>query len=546
MDTAFERGMSWLFGPGPVDGRGKLWPRWLFLRALGAIYFSAFFSLLFQAQGLIGPRGILPVGRYLEYIRDHLGATGYWYAPTLLWWSSSATMLSVLYWTGMVASLLVVFNVWPRVSLAVCWIVFLSFIGGLQDFASYQSEGMLLGAGFIALFFAPGGLRPGLGAASPPSRATTFLLLWEWFRIYFESGLSKIASGDPTWRNLTAMDQYYQNGPLPTWIGWYVQHLPEWFHRGAAGLTLAVELGLVLLLFFPRRFRIVLFFIVTPFEISIIATANYCFLNYIVLWLGILLLDDRFITWIWPYARARREAEFARIAPAGASIPPGTIGSVEKPGRPAWLRLAALTLPAICLTWVFYGTVLLLLPPLTAVLHLPMPELPTAPLRVIQPFSIANRYALFARMTWARYEIEFQGSDDDKNWIPYPFRFKPQDPENAPLVFAPYHPRFEWNLWFAMLGTINDSPWVVNAELRLLTGSPPVLELFAGNPFPGRPPKYVRTVIYQYWFTSMEVHRRTGLWWRREYLGTFGPTLTIGPNGRPVVVAFPDANPPSP
>ncbi|HUJ40474.1 MAG TPA: lipase maturation factor family protein [Candidatus Acidoferrales bacterium] len=535
--------LAWLFGPGPHDGCGKLWARWLFLRALGAIYFSAFFSLLFQAQGLIGPRGILPAGRYLEYIRERLGTVGYWYAPSLLWWSSSAAMLSALYWAGIIASLLVVFNLLPRVSLAVCWLVFLSFISGLQDFASYQSEGMLLGAGFVALFFAPGGLRPGLGAASPPSRASTFLLLWEWFRIYFESGLSKIASGDPTWRNLTAMDQYYQNGPLPTWIGWYVQHLPEAFHRFAAGLTLLIELGLVLLLFLPRRFRIAMFFIVTPFELSIIATANYCFLNYIVLWLGILLLDDQFIARVWPYARARRESELAR-ASAAHSI--GSATSWRWPGWPSLGRLARLSLPAICLSWVFYGTVFFLIPPLSAVLHVPIPELPAAPVRVIQPFSIANRYALFARMTWARYEIEFDGSDDGKNWIPYPFRFKPQELEQAPLVYAPYHPRFEWNLWFAMLGTINDSPWVMNVEVRLLHGSPPVLELFAGNPFPGRPPKYVRAILYQYWFTSLEVHRRTGFWWRREYLGRFGPTLSLSAEGRPVVVDFPDAALPSP
>ena len=537
----FERTAAWLFGPGPADGRGRLWARWVFLRALGAIYFSAFFSVLFQAQGLIGPRGILPAGEFLHAVHRHFGSLGYWYVPTVLWWSASGRMLSALCWIGLIASVLVFVNLWPRASLVLCWLVFLSFISGLQDFAAYQSDGMLLEAGFIALFFAPPGLRPGLGVRRPPSRASTFLLLWEWFRIYFESGLGKVASGDPTWRNLSAMDQYYQNGPLPTWIGWYVQHLPETFHRFTAGLTLVIELGLVLLLFCPRRFRIALFFIVTPFEIAIIATANYCFLNYIVLWLGILLLDDRFITRFWPWARARRDAELAAATP--------TIGSSTAwswPGWPSLFRIMRLSIPALCLSWVFYGTVFWLLPPLTTVLNLPFFQLPTAPVRLIRPFSIANRYGLFARMTWARYEIEFDGSDDEINWIPYPFRFKPQELDLAPLVYAPYHPRFEWNLWFAMLGPIDDSPWVMNVELRLLEGSPPVLALFAGNPFPGRPPKYVRAIIYQYWFTSLETQRRSGLWWRREYLGRFAPTLTLRPDGSPMVVEFPDANPPPP
>ena len=144
-------------------------------------------------------------------------------------------MLNALCWVGMAASLLLVLNLWPRGMLLICFVCFLSFVSAAQDFSGYQSDGMLLEAGAIALFFAPPGFRPGLGWAHPPSAASLFLLQWEWFRIYFESGVVKILSGDPQWRHFTAMDEYYQNGPLPTWIGWYVQHLPHWFHA-AIGL----------------------------------------------------------------------------------------------------------------------------------------------------------------------------------------------------------------------------------------------------------------------------------------------------------------------
>src|SRR5262249_34465523 len=143
-------------------------------------------------------------------------------------------------------------------------------------------------------FFSPRGFRPGLATQSP-SRASLFLLQWEWFRIYFESGIAKIASGDPQWRHMTAMDEYYQNGPLPTWIGWYVQHLPHWFHAATTSAPLALELGLVWMFLLPRRWRIICFFIVTPWQIGVILTANYTFLNYLVLSFGFLLLDDDFI-----------------------------------------------------------------------------------------------------------------------------------------------------------------------------------------------------------------------------------------------------------
>jgi len=136
-------------------------------------------------------------------------------------------------------------------------------------------------------------VRPGLGTTDPPSRFSLFMLRWEWFRIYFESGLVKLLSGDQHWRNLTAMDEYYQNGPLPSWLGWYVQQLPHWYHAGTVIITFAVELVIVWAVFLPRRFRVACFVVVTALQIGIIATANYGFLNYLVLVLGVLLLDDR-------------------------------------------------------------------------------------------------------------------------------------------------------------------------------------------------------------------------------------------------------------
>ncbi len=143
--------------------------------------------------------------------------------------------------------------------LAICFACFVSFVSTAQDFSSYQSDGMLLEAGFICLSSRrPASVR-GWRVRNPPSRASLFLLRWEWFRIYFESGVVKLASGDQSWRHFTAMDDYYQNGPLPSWIGWYVQQFPHWFHAGTVFFTFAAELVLCWLVFLPRRFRIVAF-----------------------------------------------------------------------------------------------------------------------------------------------------------------------------------------------------------------------------------------------------------------------------------------------
>jgi hypothetical protein len=508
---------DWLLGPEAIgEGQGThLLPRWFFLRALGLIYFSAFYSFLFQIKGLIGPQGILPAGEYLQRVKAHFpGFQALWYAPTLLWVGSGNRALMLVCWLGIAASVAVIFNLWPRVSLLVCLVCFLSFIAAAQEFSSYQSDGMLLEAGFISLFFAPAGLRPGLAPLHAPSRFSTFLLQWEWFRIYFESGVVKLASGDYSWRHLTAMDDYYQNGPLPTWIGWYVQHLPHKVHAVTAFVTLAVELVIVFMLFFPRRVRIICFFIVTLLQIGIILTANYTFLNYLVLALGFLLLDDGFVRSILP----RR---WRQPSPAAATQ------SASSPWQ-QWLAPMRRVVAALCLCWVFYATTALLLDTIPHG-HL----LPFGPVRALEPFRIANGYGLFASMTHERYEIEFQGSNDmGQTWTPYPFRYKPQDVYRAPGIYAPYQPRFDWNLWFASLGSWRANPFVLVTEERLLATDPDVLTLFTANPFPTAPPQRVRAVIWQYWFTDVETKRRTGAWWRRELLGVYAPVIERTAEGR--------------
>lgn len=512
---------NWLLGPEkPREGRsGHLWARWIFLRFLGFIYFSAFYALLFQIKGLIGPNGLLPASDYLEAVGQAFPWAKYDFAPTLFWWFSSNRGLMAVMWVGLIASILAFLNLWPRAALLVCFICFVSFVSAAQDFSGYQSDGMLLAAGFISLFFAPPGCRPGLGRAHPASRASLFLLRWEWFQIYFESGVAKWMGGDPSWRNFTAMDQYYQNGPLPTWIGWYVQHLPHGFHAFSTGLTLAVELFIVWMMFLPRRVRIVCFWIVTPFQIGIILTANYAFLNYIVLALGFLLLDDRFVERIVPN---EVRAVFDESA---AANPPDSLG-----WRAQWrqtLTPARMAGAGICLAFIFYVTSAKLLQEVfPQTFH--MPEYPAT---LIEQFRIANDYHLFGTMTPEREEIEFQGTTDGKTWIPYKFRYKPQDLDKAPRIYAPYQPRFDWNLWFASLGSWPQYRFVVFAEERLLEGDPDVLALFAGDPFWGHRPVRVRTVIYQYWFTSIETKRQTGLWWRRQLLGAYAPALERESNG---------------
>jgi lipase maturation factor 1 len=289
---------------------------------------------------------------------------------------------------------------------------------------------------------------------------------------------------------------------------------------------LVMELGIVWMFLLPRRWRIACFFIVTPWEIGVILTANYTFLNYLVLALGVLLLDDQFLRGLIPVKRMSRE-------PAPSEPP-------QLAAEPFWSKfaraqtIAGLAVSAFMLSWIFYATLAEMLATY---------RLPKLPVVALEPFRIANRYGLFAVMTRGRYEIEFQGSDDGENWKPYGFRYKPQDLKEAPRIYAPYQPRFDWNLWFASLGSWREYMIVPNTVVRLLSNDKAVLQLFADNPFPQAPPREIRTVLWQYWFTSPEEKRISGQWWKRQLIGRYGPTLEKTPDGNIRVIEWADVPP---
>jgi len=450
----------------------------LLIRWLGFLYVCVFLAWWREAPGLIGPNGILPAGDLLDAARQQMGV---WHrlvaVPSLLWLGSGNLGLHLICALGMAAGVFVLLLRWERIALAVCLACFVSLIAAAQVFASYQSDGMLVAAGFIALFV----------NVKKPRWWSWFSFRWLWFLIYFGSGLSKWQSGDPQWRHGTALDQYYQNLPLPNWLGWYAQsYLPHGVEVAIAFSILALELGVCWLAFGPRRLRLICFCIVTPFQLAIIATANYGFLNWLVLGLGLALL------------------------PAG---------NLEAGWKTAW-RWSAVPLMA----WVAITG--------AALAHrvwTPFPA-PIAVETALAPFRIVDQYGLFAVMTPNRYEIEFQGSNDGEHWTAYPFRYKPQDPARRPVgdmfLFAPYQPRFEWNLWFASLANYRSDPWVEETEVRLLQGSAQVDGLFAANPFSGAPPRAVRAVIWQYWFATPEQKRSEKIWWTRRLLGLYAPELT--------------------
>ncbi len=324
----------------------------------------------------------------------------------------------------------------------------------------------------------------------------------------------KLVSGDPTWRNLTALDYHFWTQPLPTPLAWYAAQLPHWVLASATAATLVIELGLVFLIWLPRRPRAVAAWGVLGFQLIILLTGNYGFFNLLTMLLCVFLFDDatlrrllpvRLTSWI--EVRAPRPGRLATAVAAGLALIVVPVGLNR-----IWQPLTGMGLP-----------------------------LASTFTEAISPLLVVNPYGLFVTTTTTRPEIIIEGSDDGQIWREYVFRYKPGPVTRGPTWNIPHQPRLDWQMWFAGYHSVAENAWFERLIHQLLEGSPAVLALLAGNPFPDRPPKYVRALLYDYRFADPDTYVRTGQWWVRRLEGLYFPRVSLADflRGAPPTIAPP-------
>jgi predicted DCC family thiol-disulfide oxidoreductase YuxK len=490
---------------------------WLFLRALALVYGVAFASLFVQVPGLIGSNGISPAAMFLDAVHGGLGSSGPLYYPTLAWFDPGDPFLLGLCVAGMAASALLFAGLVPRIAAFICWISYFSLVVAGQAFFQFQWDSLLLEAGFLAIFFAPGGLVRLSPAGLEPPRAARWLLWLLLFRLMFMSGVAKLAAGDMNWWNLSALTWHYQTQPLPTPLAWYAHQLPAWFHRLSAFLMFCVEIGAPFLLLTPRRLRHLGAWLAIGLQVLILLTGNFAFFNLLTIALCLTLFDDGVTARLVP-GFLRRGIPTGRPGgpPSGAS----RAGAVHTGAG----RTAAAIAFALMAMLNFNQVAGLFVP------RSWWPRPVATATAWAAHFRIVNGYGLFRVMTVKRPEIVIEGSDDRLEWKPYGFRFKPGDTTAALRWAAPYQPRLDWQLWFAALGNANDNGWLTNLAIRILEGSPEVLALLGEDPFGGRPPRYVRVVLYEYRFTTPEARARTGAVWERTFNSLYIAPMSLEGN----------------
>ena len=450
----------------------------LFLRLLGVVYLCAFASLWVQLDGLIGSRGIAPANALLALARERLGASAPLALPTLLWLTGPGDWaLHALCAAGVVAALALLARRASFWAALAAWVAYLSLVSVGDVFLSFQWDMLLLESGVVALFAASREPRLGVWLA----RA----LLW---KLMFLSGAVKLLSGDPTWRDLSALSYHYWTQPLPIPTSAWAAALPDWSQRASTFATLAIELGAPFALLGPRRVRLVGLGLLVGLQLLIAATGNYGFFNLLALALC--------ATWLGgggpePAAPGPHALVIARRVAAGALLAASAIVAAE--------RLA----PEGRFPEALYALVE-----------------PLAPLRSV------NSYGLFAVMTTERPEILLEGSRDGVEWKSYAFRWKPGALDRAPRIAGPHMPRLDWQLWFAALSRCERQGWLHAFLRRLLEGSPPVTRLLASNPFDGEPPRYLRVTSARYHFATGS-DWKNGAWWTRSEPAPYCPLLTL-------------------
>jgi hypothetical protein len=465
--------------------------RFLIERGLGAIYLIAFVVALRQFPALVGERGLDPATRIIR-------GTRFWQTPSLFHWRYSDRLLRAVSWVGIGVSGAIVLGLAQRAPLPVTmlswfvlWALYLSIVNVGGRFYGFGWETLLLEAGFLAIFL-------GNAEVAPP---WLVILLFRWlaFRVEFGAGLIKLR-GDPCWRQLTCMEWHHETQPLPNPLSWFFHHLPRPVHRLEAIGNFVAQLVLPFGLFLPQPFASVAAVVLIATQLYLVVSGNYAWLNWITIVVAAAGIADQ-------------------VAPEAVRSVLG-IGAISSFGAPpAWFVVAVLglTLAVVVLSYYPVRNLLSRYQAMNA---------------SFEPFHLVNTYGAFGTVGRTRYEVIVEGTDaeeltDVTVWREYEFKAKPGGVRRIPPQVAPYHLRLDWLMWFLPLSPAYGEGWFPAFLSRLILGDPAILRLLRHNPFPQRPPVYVRARLFRYRFTTWAELRATGAWWHRSYAGVFVPPIRM-------------------
>ncbi|NOX99607.1 MAG: lipase maturation factor family protein [Verrucomicrobia bacterium] len=495
--------------------------RTLFVRGLALIYLIAVISWWVQMGNLVGSQGLVPAADYLQQVENYgveNDRSAFFLVPTIFLLSCSDFVMNGACLLAVVLALMVIAGFFQGQGLLALWIIYLSLVTTGNAFMSFQWDVLLLEAGLLATLVAPWKFQ--LSWRQPDSRVPRwpwYLVRWLLFRLMFFAGYVKLTSGDSSWWDGTAMLFHYETQPLPTWTAWWMQQMPDGFNRFTCWPMLVVEIIFPFFIFMGKRMRLIAALGMAGLMLLIMATGNYTYFNWLTIVLCFSLVADQF--WPKPWLKW-----------LGIDIEPKKTTQQKPMAAGEW---AGAALRGFIGLWLFVASLAVVSGQLTGGGTFKSDPTPKWVLEIqdsIAPFRSVNGYGLFRVMTKDRPEIVFEGSRDGRRWEEYRLKYKPGKLEKRPSFVAPHQPRLDWQLWFAALEreyrqTSYQRSWMEPLMLGLLDGSPEVLDFFEYQPFPDKPPKYIRAQLYLYEFTTMKERRESGNWWKRKPQGLYFPEI---------------------
>lgn len=473
--------------------------RFMMLRLLGVIYAVAFLVAINQLLPLIGSHGLTPLSIYLKNVSAALGSdgAGFMRLPSLFWLWHSDTALITIAWIGLIFSLIVVAGYANAPLLAVMWFLYMSIVHIGQEWYGYGWEIQLTETGFLAIFLCPlVDMRPFPKREAP--LPVIILFRWLIFRLMFGAGLIKVR-GDEVWRNGTALYYHFETQPIPGPLSRWFHFLPHGILKIGVWFNWLAELIAPFFVFWPRFARHIAGVVIVLFQFNLILSGNLSFLNWLSIVPALACFDDGFWSKILPRSLVRK----AEVAAQNAA-----------PSKPMMITAWVVTVVIAFLSFRPIGNMLS-----------PGQIMNTS----FDPFDLVNTYGAFGSVGKERLNVVFEGttdtdSSDNANWKPYLYKGLPVMLDKRSPQIAPYHLRLDWQMWFAAMSTTEEYPWAYNLVWKLLHNDRSMLSLFANDPFPDNPPRYVRAVLYRYSFAKPNSEGRK---WNRERLGVWLPAMSV-------------------
>ena len=459
--------------------------RFCLQKSLAFLYCIGFLIVIRQYRALLGSHGILPVENFVKKVR-------FWDAPSLFFFFPSDRYLQITGWAGLILSFVALTGISEMYGLVVSmgvwfclWALYQSFVNVGQIFYSYGWELLLLESGFLAIFL-------GSSDTAPPV-IMIWLYRWVLFRVMFGAGLIKIRC-DSCWKDLTSLLFHYETQPLPGPFSRFFHRFPIFIHKSAVIFNHFIELVVPIFLFGPSIVATVAGLFLVLFQSILISSGNFAWLNFVTLALCFSAFSDSFLSVFIP-----------------VNVP--------------------YNLPSV--GWVHLGLVIILLCLIGYLSIKPIRNMLSRHQvmnRSFDPLNCVNTYGAFGTVTRIRKEIIIEGTSDEvitenTQWFSYEFKAKPGDVRRRPPQVSPYHYKIDWQMWFAAMSSYQQHYWFLPFMKKILEGNEEVLSLLKTNPFPDKPPKYLRAEWYEYHFAPPE--NKEGVFWTRKRLGEYMPPIYL-------------------